>query len=400
MILRLEDTSKRQNKLIHQLQDKVEMLSSKIKPAGSLSAVSQPPAQSSVTQLREAPDSQPTAAPSPRTCPLYPALPQTEPTASIQQAERISCPDCRFSCSSMTSLDEHIARNHGRPNHCNGQGLTLMIGDSSMTTVNSRVVEAALGGGLLSGRSATRQGPRSPLAGHPGRAYNSVSSYPGCKYPESSFERVVPRLLSSRTITNLVLQSPTSDITNLKEVPESQHKEIVIQSARNMFTIMERARADHETLRKIVTLEQLPRADNEHFSSLSSLYNSTLRQLVAAAPLINGCEMVMAGHSSLLATTKDSSYRSALFGSPSARKSDGIHFRGNAGKNRHTSSIIAALKSAGLGGSTGQAIQGAARSQSAGTYSQAVQRGRRAAPRQQDTPFSLITSNQFEVLGN
>ena len=29
-----------------------------------------------------------------------------------------------------------------------------------------------------------------------------------------------------------------------------------------------------------------------------------------------------------------------------------------------------------------------------------VQRGRRAAPRQEDTAFTLSTSNQFEVLGN
>jgi hypothetical protein len=208
---------------------------------------------------------------------------------------------------------------------------------------------------------------------------------------------VVPRLLSSRTITNLVLQSPTSDITNLKHVPESQHKEIVTQSASNLFTIMERARADHPALRKIVMLDQLPRADNENFSRLSSLYNSTLRKLVAAAPLINGCEIVMAGHSSLLPATQDSNYSSALFGSPSARGSDGIHFRGNTGKKRHTSSVIAALKAAGLGGSSSQ---GAAGPQPAGTYSQVVQRGRRAGQRQEDTPFTLGTSNQFEVLGN
>ena len=154
--------------------------------------------------------------------PRYPTLPQTEPTESIHEADSFACPDCRYSCSSLPSLDNHIRRNHGRPNHGNDQGLTMMIGDSSMTTVNGRIVEAALGGGLLTGKSATSQGPRSRLAGHPGRAYNSVSSYPGCKYPESSFERVVPRLLSSRTITNLVLQSPTSDLTNLKQVPISQ----------------------------------------------------------------------------------------------------------------------------------------------------------------------------------
>ena len=144
---------------------------------------------------------------------------------------------------------------------------------------------------------------------------------------------------------------------------------------------MERARADHPSLRKIVMLDQLPRADNDHLASLSSHYNTTLRQLVASAPLINGCEIVMAGHSSLLSATQDSSNRLALFGSPSARGPDGIHFRGTEGKNRHTSSVVAALKSALPGGWSSQGPRGAARPQSVSTYSQVVQ-----------------TSNQFEAL--
>ena len=38
----------------------------------------------------------------------------------------------------------------------------MMIGDSSMKTVNGRVVEAALGGGVLTGKSTTKQGPAPP----------------------------------------------------------------------------------------------------------------------------------------------------------------------------------------------------------------------------------------------
>ena len=250
-----------------------------------------------------------------------------------------------------------------------------------MKTVNGRVVEAALGGGLLTGKSASKPGPRRPLAGHPGRAYNSVSSYPGCKYPESSFEQVVPRLLSSRTVTNLVLQSPTSDLTNLKQVPKSQHQDLATQSARNMFTIMERARADHPSLRNILMLEQLPRTDDEHLSTLSTLYNTTIRQLVAAAPAINQCKIVVASHTSLTPATHDLALRSSLFGSPSARGSDGIHFRGKQGNTRHTSSVISALQSAGLGGWSTQGPRGAARPQPVRTYTQVAQ-----------------TNNQFEVL--
>ena len=119
---------------------------------------------------------------------------------------------------------------------------------------------------------------------------------------------------------------------------------------------------------------------NEQLSTLASHYNATLRNLVAAAPL-NKCEIVVAGHASLLPASQDVSTRSALFGSPSARGSDGIHFRGKEGSKRHTSSVIAALKTAGLGGWSTQGPRGAARPDTAPTYSQVA-----------------ATSNTFEAL--
>ena len=256
-----------------------------------------------------------------------------------------------------------------------------MVGDSTMSTVNGREVEAALGGGLLTGKSVTKQGPRSRLAGHPGRAYNSIASYPVCKFPESSFEEVVPRLLSTRTINNLVLQSPTSDITNLQNIPQGQHTDMATKSAQNMFSIMERARSGHPSLRKIVVLEHLPRADDEQLSTLASHYNATLRNLVAAAPENTECEIVVASHSSLLPATQDPASKLALFGSPSGRGCDGIHLRGSEGSKRHTSSVIAALKSAGLGGWSSQGPRRAGRQEVSRSYSEVVS-----------------TSNQYEVL--
>ena len=128
-------------------------------------------------------------------------------------------------------------------------------------------------------------------------------------------------------------------------------------------------------------LEQLPRADDEHLSTLSTLYNTTIRQLVAAAPAINQCKLVVASHASLNPATQEPALRTAVFGSPSARGTDGIHYRGKEGSTRHTSSVIAALKSAGLGGWSYQGPRGAARPQTAATYSQVVQ-----------------TNNQFEGL--
>ena len=256
-----------------------------------------------------------------------------------------------------------------------------MIGDSTMKTVDGAQVRKALGGGrLITGASAGTAGRRSPRAGHPGRAYNSVPGYPGGLYPDSSFQEVVPRLLNQRgvqgTITNLVLQSPTSDITNLRaSVPEAQHRGYVEQSARDMVSIMERALTHYPALRQVIILEQLPRLDSPHLSSLGEHYNSILRTLVTSSPHAQHIRVV--GHPTLSPTYVGR--RNGLFGPPHPRN-DGIHFRGKEGVRRHTDSVVSALRVAGIASWSVQSRRGAARPSSP-SYSQVVQ-----------------TSNRFSVL--
>ena len=260
--------------------------------------------------------------------------------------------------------------------------MTLLVGDSSMKTVNCRVVEASLGGGkFVCGEhiALPQAGRRSPRAGRPGRAYNSVSSWPNAKYTESSLDTVVPQLLSQSKspITTLVVQSPTSDITNLQIVPERDHKDLVLQSARNVLNTVQRALADHPALRKGVILEQLPRKDSAHLSSLTQLYNTTLQQLVAASH--HNQQLVVVGHPSLSLTTEAKT--TAMFGPPASPRSDGIHFRGSEGARRHTDSVLSALKSTGLTGWSTQGRRGAARFQPSDTYNQqTMQPGNRFQP--------------------
>ena len=168
-----------------------------------------------------------------------------------------------------------------------------------MKTVNCRAPEKALSGGkLVCGEHiATKpQGRRSPRAGKPGRAYCSVSSWPGAKYPESSLETVVPQLLgqAKSPVTTLVIQSPSSDITNLQEMPDGRHKDLVIQSAENVVSTVERALAANPSLRKAVILEQLPRKDSIHLFSLTHVYNTTLQELAAASR--HNSRLVVVGH--------------------------------------------------------------------------------------------------------
>ena len=257
-----------------------------------------------------------------------------------------------------------------------------MVGDSTMNTVNGRVVERALGGGgLVTGRSAESSGRRSPRAGHPGRAYNSAPNWPGSVFPQSSFKDVVPRLLARGKYRNLVLQSPTSDITNLWGVPQEHlHQGYVVQSARNMVATAERALAHTPALRKVVILDMLPREDHLLLASHAAYYNSSLRELVAASPLHS--QIHVCSHSSLAPSTE--AKKVAIFGPDS--RSDGIHLKGAEGAKRHTSSVVAALQSAGLAPPSSQLAatsqgsswatqgpRGAARVQPVGSYSQALQ---------------------------
>ena len=115
-----------------------------------------------------------------------------------------------------------------------------------------------------------------------------------------------------------------------------------------MVQIVERALSENPSLRKGVILEQLYRNDFFHLANLTSIYNTTLKQLVAASP--HHHQLVVVGQPSLV--TAKASLR------------------------RHTDSVLTALKSAGLpllGGWGTQGRQGAARVQPSGRNSQAAE---------------------------
>jgi hypothetical protein len=138
-----------------------------------------------------------------------------------------------------------------------------------------------------------------------------------------------------------------------------------------VVSTVEGALAAFPSLRKAVILEQLPRKDSIHLFSLTHVYNTTLQQLVAASRL--NSRLVVVGHPSLSPTTEAKT--TAMFGRPSSRRSDGIHFRGGEGARRHTDSVKAALMSAGLAGWTTQGRRGAANFHPAGNNSQTLQTG-------------------------
>ena len=284
IIQRLEDNEKRQNVLIHRLLDKIESLAPPPAPARRMVA------------------SQPTGRPDcpvPGSAPLRPSTAQSSRVAPPSSVELDAQTTSRAG-QADTKLHHVPALRHGhdRPPALSQLGCRPPL--PAFPPLRHLPPDGACGEHI----ALRPPGRRSPRAGKPGRAYNSVSSWPNAKYTESSLETVVPHLLSQANlpVTTLVIQSPTSDITNLQAVPEGDHKDLVLQSARNVVNTVERALAAHPSLRKAVILEQLPRKDSIHLFSLTHVYNSTLQQLVAASH--NNSQLVVVGHPSLSPTTE------------------------------------------------------------------------------------------------
>ena len=117
LTLRLEDVCRRQNKLIHQLEDKIDSMNNKLQhclippPASSnqraeSSPIPNPPTSKPAARKPLAPTpliTQPPAT-SLMPTPIYPVLPQIDPSPKIPRLHqfprppKFSCPDCQYTC--------------------------------------------------------------------------------------------------------------------------------------------------------------------------------------------------------------------------------------------------------------------------------------------------------------
>jgi hypothetical protein len=242
---------------------------------------------------------------------------------------------------------------------------TLLVGDSHQKCLKPRVMEKMLNGGRLFAPGYTH--PRE------GRAYCSTRDWPNSRYTDNSLEDKVPELLSTREFTNLIIQAPCNDITNIKNVQNSyQRNSLAEQSSLNTVAIVEKALTEFSYLERVLILERPPRVDG--LEELSDFSNKILRGAVQNSRMRN--RIVVRSLKSLQLTTEDR--KVDIFGSPSSAKSDGVHMVGKLGRQLYTDSVITAVNESGLPG--GRRTQG----QEGELYSWA----------------SVVTSNRFSVLSN
>ena len=315
----------------------------------------------------------------------------------LKAVHTLQCPQCRYKCSTIEKLDQHIAEKHTVTNQQQTipapvnqpppPKCTLYLSDSLVKSIDARRVERELGGRLDAGQAPVAG--RQP-GGHPARAYTTLPGSRGAKYKEACLQQRLPQLLGQRAYTHLVVQLPTPDITNLGEGGSKEEKySVVEQTATATVAILEGTLRTNPTLQSILVLPRPPRADSDLLSELSEYSNSLTAAAIQSSLLSN--QITMGTNSRFKCESIEDAIK--IFG-PKTSNNDGIHFRGSDGPSMYTDSIVHNIRIAGMG-------------QSAASPSLPLPAGwstqpRKGAARQQATTLpsnqGFRTSNQFNPL--
>ena len=284
---------------------------------------------------------------------------------------------------------------HLRPYHETPETLTLLVGDSHLNSVLRRKLERGLGrGARLVTPGATRPGED--------RSYCSSSDWPGAWFKQNSLVQMVPELLGERRYKNLIIMAPTNDISNLDEITSQVEREhLAVLSARNTMYVAEQALEKFSYLEEVVIMEQAARVDG--LAELSKLSTIKLRELAQSSPLAG---RIRIGSNQVELCSSDQQ-KMAIFGSPSSRKVDGVHMRGEDGKKFLTKTFTEAAKCAGLADKDSR--MGGGRKAAGGMEGQEqelswaqVARGPHPAPEMEGQHQSRgeVRNNRYHILGN
>ena len=173
------------------------------------------------------------------------------------------------------------------------------------------------------------------------------------RFPHKNFTDVIGAALEKEAFDNIIVQSGSVDITNLKTKKDVEkhfdyfHQQAVI-SATNTFSACENALKIYPSLVKTVIMKQIPRYDRTDLDplsvkqALSEIFNKTLTDLWLRSPLKH--KMFIGSHNlECSGGIRQSRYENVLTG-----VYDGIHLHGSSGGKFYTKSALNILKQAGL----------------------------------------------------
>ena len=229
-------------------------------------------------------------------------------------------------------MQNHVRNIHTHPNPSSAP-LTLLVGDSHLGSVNTRLVEKSLG------RKARMITPGA-VRPREDRAYCSTPDWPGARYPQNSLQQMVPELLGERKYKNLIMIAPTNDISNLREVRDKKERErLAVLSAKNTMRVAEKAL---ESVEQVLIMEQPVRVDD--MADLCELSRSKLKELARSCPMA-GRIRIGSSRPDILGSEEK---KAEVFGKLTDCMSDGVHMRGVKGKTFLTETFIEAVGRAGL----------------------------------------------------
>lgn len=207
---------------------------------------------------------------------------------------------------------------------------TLVVMDSHVKSLKARKIEEVLGGRLYTGQYCWEM-----------RAFNS-GQWPNAKHPHQNQKSVVPKLLSKRPYTDLILNASCNDVSNLKDIEDGcLMLNMAKKSSLNTVQVAVSALAEFPSLRHVLIIPRTPRLDDELLGDVSMYGNDCLESAIADT----GLENIKLGCLSSIPYKTEMEIKE-LFGA--GPKRDLLHMRGVRGRDLFTQAMIKSIKDSGL----------------------------------------------------
>ena len=175
----------------------------------------------------------------------------------------------------------------------------MIVGDSHLKLISSTILQE-------------RTGKNIALL----KAYNSRKYWRSAFFPEKSFTKA----LEENKIKNIVFCTPTSDLTNVKDLDEETRKIFADISTKTLITSAEWCFNHYALLENIVIFEHLPRCDTREMANLRTFANHLIQTEVANSVMRSRISV-----RSHIMDPRSPSETFKLFGNHSEVKFDGIH---------------------------------------------------------------------------
>jgi hypothetical protein len=158
------------------------------------------------------------------------------------------------------------------------------------------------------------------------------------RFPEKNFSAVVPQALGKVECNILILQSSSTDLTNLRDGNKDYMEQEVHRSNVAMLHVCEAALTQHTMLEKVILMERAPRYDRLHM--LNIFANRDLQAEVNRSRLK---DKILLGLHTL---DCEGTIRQARYGIIGKYLVDGLHLRGAEGRAAYTNSVLHILQTA------------------------------------------------------